>query len=198
VEIELFVQRDRLDAALKFLQHVLCAAGDRASQAGEAFLDQLEQANCTESLDQLRGKYCHHYPICVRKVIPDDTLISMASNAAESPVSETVGVTDRRSKLAWYSITLTNYHRGANRKPFEDFAEFLARSMGRLFQARPHWGKLCPLSTDELHALYPAMGRFSEVCAESDPDGRFNNRWTESVIHRKDQFKYEEDKSSIA
>jgi hypothetical protein len=198
VEIELFVQRDRLEAALKFLQHALCTAGDRASEPDEAFLDQVDQANCTETLDQLRGKYCHHYPICVRKVLPDDTLISMASNASASPVSEPADATDRPPNHAWYSITLTNYHRGANREPFENLAEFLARSMGRLFRARPHWGKLCPLSPDELHALYPAMDRFREVCAESDPDGRFNNRWTESVIHHKGQFKYEKHKSSIA
>ncbi|WP_286178419.1 D-arabinono-1,4-lactone oxidase [Rhodopirellula sp. JC639] len=84
------------------------------------------------------------------------------------------------------------------REPFENLAEILARSMGRLFRVRPHWGKLCPLPSDDLHALYPAMGRFREVCAESDPDGRFNNRWTESVIQHKDQFKYEKHKSSIA
>ncbi|WP_182867428.1 FAD-binding protein [Rhodopirellula sp. JC639] len=196
VEIELFVQRDRLDAALKFLQHALCTAGDRVSDPDEAFLDQVDQANCTEALDQLRGKYCHHYPICVRKVLPDDTLISMASNANASPVSEPANATDRPPNYAWYSITLTNYHRGANREPFENLAEFLARSMRRLFRARPHWGKLCPLSSDDLHALYPAMGRFREVCAERDPDGRFNNLWTESVIHHKDQLKYEKHKSS--
>lgn len=184
VEIELFVQRDRLEAALEFLRHALCAAGESTIQPDETFRVQLEEANCEETLDQLRGKYCHHYPICVRKVLPDDTLISMACNAGVSPVSEASDATDRPSNLAWYSITLTNYHRGSNRKPFDNLATFLAKSMARLFQARPHWGKLCPLSTDELWGLYPAMGRFGDVCANSDPDGIFNNPWTETLFKR--------------
>ncbi len=184
VEIELFVPRDRLEAALEFLQHALCAAGESTIQPDETFRAQLEEANCDESLDQLRGKYCHHYPICVRKVLPDDTLISMASSAGVSPFSEFCDEANSPSKSAWYSITLTNYHRGSNRKPFDDFAKLLAKSMARLFGARPHWGKLCPLSPDELWGLYPAMGRFEDVCTNADPDGRFHNPWVETLLNR--------------
>ena len=34
-------------------------------------------------LDELRGMYTHHYPICIRRVLPDDTLISMTAMVAE-------------------------------------------------------------------------------------------------------------------
>ena len=122
------------------------------------------------------------YPICVRKILPDDTLISMACDAGSSSSSESNEATAEPTNLTWYSITLTNYHRGSNRKPFEDFASFLAKSMAKLFQARPHWGKLCPLSPEELRGLYPAMDRFRKTVADADPEGAFGNDWTQSLF----------------
>jgi hypothetical protein len=181
----LFVQRNRLDAALVFLQHTLGAAGLRTSEPDKTFLALLEQSGCEDEFIRLRGTYCHHYPICVRKILPDDTLISMASNAETSPDPESDDTTARPSDQAWYSITLTNYHRGSDRKPFDDLASFVAKSMARLFGARPHWGKLCPLSSDELQKLYPAMDRFRDVCADADQDGAFANEWTESLFQTK-------------
>lgn len=185
VEIELFVQRDRLDSALVFLQNALDAAGLKTSESDETFLVQLEQSGCEEEFMRLRGTYCHHYPICVRKILPDDTLISMASNAKTSSDSGSDNKTASPSDQAWYSITLTNYHRGSDRKPFDDLASFLANSMARLFGARPHWGKLCPLSSEELQKLYPAMDRFRDVCADVDLDRAFCNEWTESIFRQK-------------
>ena len=184
VEIELFVQRDRLVAALEFLRQALCAMGDTTRQPNETFLAQLEKASCKEEFNQLRGAYCHHYPICIRKILPDDTLISMASNAQSSSELGTYETTDGGSDHAWYSITLSSYHRGSNRKPFEELASFLATKMARLFGARPHWGKLCPLSPEELQDLYPGLDRFCEVCASADPNGAFGNQWTESLFQR--------------
>ena len=184
VEIEWFVQRDRLDAALLFLRHALCAAGKRLDQPDETFLKQLERANCREEFHRLRGSYCHHYPICVRKILPDETLISMASNAGDSPFSDTADATDGQPGGDWYSITLTNYQRGSDRQSFEALASVLAKSMARLFGARPHWGKLCPLSSRELQRLYPAMERFREVCVDADPGGAFVNDWTRSLFRK--------------
>ena len=76
---------------------------------------------------------------------------------------------------AWYSITLTNYDRGQRRKRFEELASFLCISMKYLFDARPHWGKLCPLPTDALRSLYPAFNEFRHVCDQVDKDGVFRN-----------------------
>ncbi len=145
----------------------------------------VRDVGCPTNAKPFLAAYCHHYPICVRKILPDDTLISMASNAETSPDSGSDATTARPSDQAWYSITLTNYHRGSDRKPFDHLASFLAKSMARLFGARPHWGKLCPLSSDELQKLYPAMDRFRDVCADADPDGTFANEWTESLFQTK-------------
>ena len=187
VEIELFVQRNHLDGALQFLRHTLCAAEAGTIQTDETFRLQLEQAKCEAALDQLRGKYCHHYPICVRRVLPDDTLISMASHEGVSRSPVPCVASDVPSAADWYSITLTNYHRGSDRRPFEELAKFLAKSMAHLFRARPHWGKLCPLSPSELWGLYPAMGRFGDVCAHADPAGAFHNPWIETLLGRQSE-----------
>lgn len=185
VEIELFVRRAQLDAALQFLKETLVTAGGNTTSVDRIFQDQIEKAHCTEELARLRGTYCHHYPICVRKILPDDTLISMASNAEATATASADDADDAcKPGDAWYSITLTNYHRGHARKPFENVARFLAVSMAQLFAARPHWGKLCPLGTDELRHLYPAFGRFAEVCHNVDARRIFSNPWTTALIER--------------
>ncbi len=179
IEIELFVQRPHLENALQFLKSSLETAGGPAV-VDLKFQSQLESIGLAEELSHLRGTYCHHYPICVRKVLPDDTLISMASNADGEPPRSNDG--DSPSADAWYSITLTNYHRGRARKEFERLAKFLAASMSQLFHARPHWGKLCPLPPEKLRKLYPAFGRFVRICDEVDPQRRFSNPWTTELL----------------
>ncbi len=183
LELELFVKRSQLDAALHFLKHVLTLAENRTAAVDGTFRNQLEDAGCTKEMAHLRGDYCHHYPICVRKILPDDTLISMASDAAAS-ASQTIDDAEHVAQLsgAWYSITLTNYHVGCAGQPFKDLARLLVVSMTRLFGARPHWGKLCPLGTDELRNLYPAFERFAQVCGNADPDGTFRNQWTTELL----------------
>lgn len=180
VEIELFVQRHQLSTALLFLKNVLVASSGQVDSSDREFRNQVAKANGTEQLLNLRGGYCHHYPICVRKILPDDTLISMASNAsvAAAAGAETDDRTGLSSDEAWYSITLTNYDRGERRKRFEELASFLGTSMAYLFDARPHWGKLCELPTTKLRSLYPAFDSFRRVCDHIDKDGVFRNPWT--------------------
>lgn len=182
VEIELFVRRSQLEAALQFVQDSLIAAADHRAGPSVEFMTRLAAADCGTELLGLMGSYCHHYPICVRRILPDDTLISMASghterNGPDPGCEETSCETE-----CWYSITLTNYHRGEAREPFERLARFLAISMARLFGARPHWGKLCPLTVDELRQLYPAFERFRSLHAEHDPDRVFGNSWTDALL----------------
>ncbi len=173
VEIELFVQRSQLPDALQFLKDTLIFAGHPDEPATTEFQTQVERAHCTEHLSTLRGSYCHHYPICVRRILPDDTLISMASN---------VGYASPRIDECWYSITLTNYHRGTARKPFDLLATFIAVSMCRLFAARPHWGKICPLKPTELRSLYPSFSVFQDYCTRLDATGVFRNEWTAELL----------------
>jgi hypothetical protein len=187
VEIELFVQRPQIAGALEFLKCTLETAGGETVVDPE-FQSQIESLGRRDELEVLRGTYCHHYPICVRKVLPDDTLISMASNASGLPTGGDDGAVASPSPDAWYSITLTNYHRGRARKDFERLAKFLAASMAALFHARPHWGKLCPIPPDQLRNLYPAFDRFARVCTEVDPDRRFSNSWTIELIASQSQL----------
>jgi hypothetical protein len=184
VEIELFVQRHRLPHALQFLRNTLEASASQKGNLNDKFLRQVAALNATEELDQLRGKYCHHYPICVRKILPDDTLVSMASNAGIGieAASDAENRTGLSGNEAWYSITLTNYDQGKRRKRFEQLTAFLAKAMMRLFDARPHWGKLCPLPTDALRSLYPAFKDFQEVCDRVDKTGVFRNQWTQGLL----------------
>lgn len=184
IEIELFVQRHHLPRAISFLRNALEASAGVQGDIDNEFLSQLSEANTSDEIGKLRGRYCHHYPICVRKVLPDDTLISMASNAGirikhANDAKENAGLS---SDEAWYSITLTNYDRGERRKRFEELAAFVDQSMMRLVDARPHWGKLCPLPVAELRSIYPAFAEFQTVCDRADKDAVFRNPWTAAML----------------
>ncbi len=181
VEIELFVRRSQLAASLHYLKDVLRFTGTAEADLSGILEQQITKANCREALARLRGVYCHHYPICVRRILPDATLISMASAAtAKGYLPESNDV--EAPCEDWYSITLTNYHRGKAREPFDKVAAILATSMSKLFGARLHWGKLCPLPAHELSGLYPAFGLFASVCRRMDPLGVFGNDWTAQLL----------------
>jgi L-gulonolactone oxidase len=103
-------------------------------------------------------------------VLPDDTLISMASGGGQD----------------WYAVSFISYARPKRRAGFSLFASFMARSMSQLFQARPHWGKICPLEANELTSLYPRFDSFRNVCNTLDPQGVFQNEWTTALLKADD------------
>lgn len=121
-------------------------------------------------LDSFAGSYCHHYPICVRRVLADDTLISMSSP------------TKADSSEDWYAISLISYNRPSQRKGFFDFANYLAPAMAARFGARAHWGKYNPLTADENLRLYHNLNEFKSIRKKFDPDGRFENDWLSKVM----------------
>ncbi len=166
IEIELFVLRDQLVDALGFAQEVIKVAGGGESALSADNQQRIEELGMQEALAELHDQYCHHYPICVRRVLPDDTLISMASGGEQD----------------WYALSFISYARPARRAGFSLFASFMARSMSRLFHARPHWGKVCPLEADELTSLYPRFDDFRTVCNTLDPQGVFQNDWTAALL----------------
>ena len=188
LEIELFVQKSKLDAALKFLKHALEVANGSAELADPAFRDQVESLGYEEGIAEIAGTYCHHYPICIRKILSDDTLISMASPSCR--ISNQTVDESKSMQLAnehWYSITLSNFEGLKHQRAFEDVCGFLTRCMSRLFAARPHWGKLCPLTPSELIELYPRFNEFRQICWEYDPANAFRNRWTDELLSRDKQ-----------
>jgi len=166
IEIELFVRRSDLAGMLRHAQEVLSVAGGTKAVPSEDTLERVRALGMQRELAALHGKHCHHYPICVRRVVPDETLISMTCGAGED----------------WYSVSFISYVRPSERAGFLEFADFMAKSTARLFGARPHWGKLCPLDPEELRALYPRFDTFRAICSSVDPDGAFRNPWTATLI----------------
>jgi len=166
IEIEVFISRAKLPGALDFVTALLnFLDGDRAA-LDEATSERLRPLGIQDAVENLRGKYTHHYPICIRRVLPDDTLISMTSG------------TDEPS----YALSFISYAHPQQRQSFFAFAELLSKSLAAMFDGRPHWGKVCPLSFNDIERLYPTLPKFREVCNTIDPDGKFWNEWVERIV----------------
>jgi len=140
-EMELFVPASKLRPALELLR-----------RETEAFAG--------------RSEYTQHYPFLVRRVLPEDTLISMAAGATEP----------------WYSISVFTYFRPARRAGYYAFCAALARAMHSAFGARLHWGKHFPLGAAEMARAHPRLERFRQLCRASDPRGVFCNAFAERVL----------------
>jgi hypothetical protein len=127
-----------------------------------------------ERLRELARSYCHHYVICVRKVLADDTLLSAASPRGHGPEEDS------------YALSFISYQRPDDRAGFDGFAQLLSDAMTRLFDARPHWGKVCPIDAEEAQRLYPGLDRWREVTQEFDRERVFLNGWLRGVLLEED------------
>lgn len=145
LEMEVFVAREHLMAAVDLVVEALRRADER-------------------------GSHVHHYPICIRRVLPDDTLISMASCH---------GIEEQD----WYAISLITLTEP--REPFQRVAAALAERMSSLFGARLHWGKWFPPGWAGVERGYPGLGEFEAMCREFDPRGVFRNRFLRRVLLRR-------------
>jgi len=167
LEMEVFVRRVHLRAALDFVSQVLRVADDRDHELLPAAQSEVDSLGAGAALDGLRGSYVHHYPICVRRVRPDDTLISMAScHGAE--------------EQDWYAISLITLTEP--RDSFLRVAAFLAEAMSSRFGARLHWGKWFPLDAVHVAPCYPGLAAFREACDECDPGGVFRNEFVRRTL----------------
>lgn len=164
LEIELFVPTAHLARAARLVQDLLDVfAGTTAAPPAETAAD-LKRIGMLDELLTRCGTFAHHYPITFRKVLPDDALIATSAGGA----------------TAWYAVSFITY--AEPRNDFLAAAAFLARSMARLFGARPHWGKYFPLSGEEVESLYPRLGEFRDVCRRVDPRGVFRNPFVRRVL----------------
>ena len=167
LEIELFVTRSKVSEAASFVSDILQFADDANHKLSSLTYAKMKQEELLDSIEGIKGKFTHHYPICFRRILPDDTLISMASGGSED----------------WYSISFITYV-----EPRDDFyalATFLANSMFALFQARIHWGKWFPQTAEQINQLYPNIDKFHEICRQYDPNGVFRNQFIEDKLSQK-------------
>jgi len=165
IEIEIFVARSRLAEAMGFVIWLLRHAGGEMVEAPTSVREQLQSIGKWDELASLRGQYLHHYPICIRKVLPDDTLISMSTG--DEPR---------------YALSFISYARPRQRDGFFQFAKALAGATAALFDARPHWGKVSPLTPSELARLYPGLCEFAAVRKQIDSTDAFGNEWVRSIL----------------
>jgi hypothetical protein len=61
-------------------------------------------------------------------------------------------------------------------------ANLLAHSAAAQFNGRPHWGKVCPLTSEEVARLYPKLEQFRAIATRCDPQGVFRNAWLKQML----------------
>lgn len=166
IEIEIFVRRSQLAETLEFVRELLQFCDGDSTAINETTRRCLAEHGLSDSVDAILDRYTHHYPICVRKVLPDATLVSMASGDDEP----------------FYALSFISYARPREREAFFRFADALTHTTAHLFGARPHWGKVCRIDATLAEQLYPGLAEFRRVCDLIDSRGVFRNRWLEDVV----------------
>ena len=167
LEIELFVRKDDIIAAFELVVEILKVADDSTYQPSQEVAGILDTNGLLKGLENIKGTFTHHCPICLRSVLADDTLISM-----------TAGQED------WYSISLITY--AEPRDPFFQLATFLAVALHKSFGARTHWGKWFPYDAAAVEEQYEKLDLFRDACQRFDPEGVFRNRFSEKLFRSRD------------
>lgn len=165
IEVEIFVLRQHLPSALKFVPQLLqFSDGNREAIENETWTELTRHGLDTSVRDC--AAYTHHYPICVRKLLADETLISMASSQDQ----------------AYYAIRFISYIGPSERDSFFAFVDLLVETTTLLFNASPHWGKYSPIDAAASEKLYPQLSKFRLVCEQLDSPHVFRNAWADLVI----------------
>lgn len=131
IEIEICVKRSRLAGSIAFVTELIKHFDGDEAAFSSSTRKELETLGLWDDLEERRGSYTHNYQICVRRIFPDETLMSMASGTDEP----------------YYSISFISYARPSGRHGFQSFAESLSRTMAALFDGRPHWGEGLPIDS---------------------------------------------------
>ncbi len=166
IEIEIFVKRSVLAEALGFSQELLKHFGGEQDALGSATRGRLSSLGLLEDVESGAGLFTYNYLVCIRKVLADETLISMASSDDE----------------AYYALSFISYAHPRERAGFYHFARCLSDGMVAMFGGRPHWGKYCPLSPSQVAAIYPHLPEFRAVCDSLDPQRVFRNDWINQTV----------------
>jgi hypothetical protein len=165
-EMELFVPESKLEETVEFLRTAIIVFASADATLPFDIQQRLNAVGLEHEPIRGMGPYLHHYVLSFRRVLPEDTLVSMGA-AIEEPS---------------YSISLFTYDRPDKRGPYYAFCFFVARSLARLVGARLHWGKHFPLTYGDVEPLYPEMETFRKVCIKHDPSGVLRNGYTSRVL----------------
>lgn len=165
-EMEVFVPQSRLPEAVEVVKYAtqVCAGENVAAPPGVE--KKLRELGMYDELQGLKGSYTHHYPFYFRKVLPDDTLISMTASKDEPS----------------FSMSLFNYNAPEDRGEYYKYCDWTARCLNKLCGARLHWGKHFPLKEESVAPTYPEMDKFKAICEKTDPNGVFRNSYTQRVL----------------
>lgn len=166
-EMELFVREADLVHAIGFVRAAIEHFAGSETPFPSEFLPPVKEAGLERALQGGHGSYTHHYPLFCRRVLPDDTMISMTSSSTEP----------------MYSISIFNYDRPANRERYYEFCRFLAYSLLKFLQVRLHWGKHFPFQYRDIAPAYPRLEEFRGLCQSLDPHGIFRNGYTKQVLN---------------
>ncbi len=170
IEIEVFVPGSKVQQATDLLADVVRVfAGESQFQSADTS-ELLQSVDQQETLQGLAGRYFHHYPICYRRVLSDETMLSSGAP------SDTVAADED-----WYAISFISYQKPSDREGFFAFANFIAPLVSQLFDGRCHWGKYNPLRREENQAAYRDFEAFGEIRKAFDPEGCFGNHWFDEV-----------------
>ena len=165
LEIEIFVRRSQLSEAMDMARQLVIFADSGSGLNGD-LLAMIAKHDLKVSSVKAAGRYTHHYPICVRRVLADDMLISMTSGGDED----------------FYALSFITYESPDRREGFFRFAELLSAIMFHRFNARCHWGKYTPYHYAQIAKNYPELKQFQDRCRQFDSAGRFQNAWVKSTI----------------
>ncbi|HVJ67612.1 MAG TPA: D-arabinono-1,4-lactone oxidase, partial [Caulifigura sp.] len=166
IEIELFVTRSRLHDCLTLTRELLSYLSGASPDIPAAIRNRPELLPLINSVANAHGCYTHHYPICIRRVLPDDTLISMTAGQSEDS----------------YAVSFISYERPDQREGFDTFATLMTQIATVLFAARPHWGKVCTIDHVEANMLYPDLDKFRSIAEQFDRRHQFRNAWVGRVL----------------
>jgi hypothetical protein len=171
VEMEVFVRAQDVASAAEVLQAITAVSAGESADVPQSVRALLANVDLLDPLNAQRGRYAHHYPLYFRRVLPDDTLISMTSGGAE-----------------YYAIGVFCYLDPRHRRRYFEYARFVATALIALFGARLHWGKYLPMfpeasvTSKQLEPLYPGLQDFRRCCADVDPNGAFRNDFSGRLL----------------
>lgn len=127
IEIEVFVPRSKVEPATDLLIDIVNVFGGRPKLNPASSDELLQSAKKKDQLDSFAGSYCHHYPICYRRVLPDDTMLSSSASGDTAASDED-----------WYAISFISYQVPDDREGFFKFANFIGPLIAELFLSLIH------------------------------------------------------------